>query len=46
MAMTKEELAEIRGRVEEKARTTLTAEDKCGGCEFKDTCLLRDENKK
>lgn len=43
--MAKEELAEIRGRVEDKARTTLTTRDKCGDCEFKDTCLIRNENK-
>lgn len=45
MVMTKEELAEIRGWVEEKATTTLTTKDKCGDCEFKDTCLIRNENK-
>jgi hypothetical protein len=44
MAMTKEELAEFRGHAEEKNPIPLS--DKCRDCEFKKTCLIRDENKR
>jgi uncharacterized protein (UPF0179 family) len=42
MAISKEELAEIHGRVEESVKTI---KDKCSDCKYKETCLLRNENK-